>query len=165
VTDRAHTLAIWLFATAGIAFALDRISKSWVEQGLAGRQPLVLIPGVLSLNYTTNSGGAFGFGRSAPWIFAGATIVVSAIIIVVAFRVTKPTIAIALGLILGGALGNLTDRAVNGSGLSGHVTDFIDFHVWPVFNLADSAIVVGAILLAFATSGSRDDEDADARAG
>ncbi|HTG46531.1 MAG TPA: signal peptidase II, partial [Actinomycetota bacterium] len=59
--------------------------------------------------------------------------------------------SVALGLILGGALGNLTDRAVRGPGLSGHVVDFIDVHIWPVFNLADSAIVIGAVLLALAS--------------
>ena len=52
---------------------------------------------------------------------------------------------------LGGALGNLTDRVLRGSGLHGRVVDFIDFHIWPIFNLADSAIVVGAILLAIAS--------------
>jgi signal peptidase II len=55
---------------------------------------------------------------------------------------------VALGLVLGGALGNLTDRIVRGPGVSGRVVDFIDFHVWPVFNVADSAIVIGAVLLA-----------------
>jgi signal peptidase II len=56
---------------------------------------------------------------------------------------------VALGLVLGGAFGNLTDRAVRGDGLLwGRVVDFIDFHVWPVFNVADSAIVIGAVLLA-----------------
>ena len=58
--------------------------------------------------------------------------------------------AVALGLILGGATGNLLDRVLRGSGLSGRVVDFIDLHVWPVFNVADAAIVVGAALLAFA---------------
>ncbi len=55
----------------------------------------------------------------------------------------------ALGLILGGALGNLTDRIVRGPGFSGRVVDFVDFQVWPIFNVADTAIVVGAIVLAF----------------
>jgi signal peptidase II len=157
VTSRSRSLALWLFGTAGLAYALDRLTKAWAKSALAGRAPLDLIPGVLSLNYTTNSGGAFGLGRSAPWLFAGATIGVSIAIVVVAFRVTSLPVAIALGLILGGALGNLTDRATNGAGLSGHVTDFVDLHVWPVFNLADSAIVVGAIVLAFATTGRRHD--------
>ncbi len=152
MTGRARTLAAWLYGAAAVAYLLDRLTKLWVERTLAGEPPLEVIPGVLTLNYTTNSGGAFGLGRSAPWLFAGATIVVSIIIVVVSFRMTRLPVAIALGLILGGALGNLTDRVANGSGLSGHVTDFIDFQVWPVFNLADSAIVVGAILLALATA-------------
>jgi signal peptidase II len=55
---------------------------------------------------------------------------------------------VAVGLILGGALGNLTDRATRGPGFGGRVVDFIDVHVWPIFNVADTAIVVGALLLA-----------------
>lgn len=153
---RGRTLALWLYATAGVAYSLDRVSKVWVERTLAGEPPFDVIPGFLTFNYTTNSGGAFGLGRSAPWLFAAATIVVSAVILVASFRMTRLPMAVALGLILGGALGNLTDRAVNGTGLSGHVTDFIDFQVWPVFNLADSAIVIGAVLLAL--SGARHDE-------
>ena len=55
------------------------------------------------------------------------------------------------GLVLGGALGNLTDRVMNGPGLTGRVTDFIDLRIWPVFNLADTSVVVGAVLLALAS--------------
>ena len=160
MTDRGRALTLWLFGTAGIAYTLDRVTKVWAEGSLVGRAPLELIPGFLSLNYTTNSGGAFGLGRSAPWLFAGATILVSAIIVFVSFRMTRLPVAVALGLILGGALGNLTDRALNGPGLSGHVTDFVDFRIWPVFNLADSAIVVGAIVLALATAGHGDPVEA-----
>lgn len=152
MAGRARALAAWLYAAAAAVYLLDRLTKVWVERSLAGRAPLEVIPGVLSLNYTTNSGGAFGLGRSAPILFAAATVIVSIVIVVVSFRLTRLPVAIALGLILGGALGNLTDRIANGPGFSGHVTDFIDFQVWPVFNLADSAIVVGAILLAFSTS-------------
>jgi signal peptidase II len=151
VAPRAR-LALWLFAVAGAVLTLDRLSKAWVEASLAGRRPLEIIPGVLQLTYTTNSGGAFGLGRSAPWIFAGATIFVSIAIVAASTRLPNRGVAVALGLILGGALGNLADRALNGSGMSGHVTDFIDFRIWPVFNLADSAIVVGAVLLAVVTS-------------
>ena len=66
-------------------------------------------------------------------------------IVATAFRHRDPVVAaVALGLILGGALGNLTDRALRGPGLSGRVIDFIDLHIWPVFNVADAAIVIGA---------------------
>jgi signal peptidase II len=164
VTGRPRAIVLWLYGAAAAAYALDRISKVWVEHTLAGRPPLELVPGVLSLNYTTNSGGAFGLGRSASWVFATATIVVASIIVVVSFRLGRRPVAVALGLILGGALGNLTDRAIHGPGLSGSVTDFIDFQVWPIFNLADSAIVVGAALLAIATSRTEErpqDREAD----
>jgi signal peptidase II len=149
VTTRRPPPWAWLFAVAAVAYGLDRVTKLWAESRLAGRPPLVVIPGVLDLGYTTNSGGAFGLGQSAWWIFAFATIAVSIAIVVAAFRVRHVLTAVALGLILGGALGNLTDRLVRGGALlRGHVVDFIDLHVWPVFNLADSAIVVGALLLA-----------------
>jgi signal peptidase II len=149
---------VWLYVAAATAYLLDRLTKLWAEQALAGKPSLEVIPGVLSLTYTTNSGGAFGIGRSAPLLFSAASIGVSIVIVAVSFRQTRPLVAVGLGLILGGALGNLTDRVVNGSGLSGHVTDFIDFRVWPVFNLADSAIVVGAVLLAVASARGEDRE-------
>jgi signal peptidase II len=148
---RPRALTLALYGTAAVAYLLDRLTKMWAEGALAGRAPVEVIPGVLSFNYTTNSGGAFGLGRSAPWLFATATVAVSLVIVVMSFRMSRPLVAVSLGLILGGALGNLTDRVVNGPALSGHVTDFIDFHVWPVFNLADSAIVLGAVVLAIAT--------------
>lgn len=145
----ARRLAAWLYATAGLTYLVDRFTKLWAERALAGRPPVTVIPGVLQLNYTTNSGGAFGLGQSAPWVFAAATILVAAAIVASSFRLRNGPTAVALGLILGGAFGNLTDRAARGDGvLSGRVVDFIDFHVWPVFNVADSAIVIGAVLLA-----------------
>jgi signal peptidase II len=157
-----------LFAVAAGALLLDQLTKAWAVSALQDQTPIRVIPGILTLNFTTNSGGAFGLGRSAPWLFAGATIVVSSVIVVASRRPMTRVMAIALGLILGGALGNLADRALNGSGLAGAVTDFIDLQVWPVFNIADSAIVMGAILLA-AGGLSHDalahDAPADASAG
>jgi signal peptidase II len=158
---RARSITLALYATAAVVCALDRVTKLWAEAALAGRPPIEVVPGVLSLNYTTNSGGAFGLGRSAPWLFAGATVLVSVVIVVVSFRMDRRPLAVALGLILGGALGNLTDRVLNGPGLSGSVTDFIDLQVWPVFNLADGAIVTGAVLLAI-SSGRRQEPEGTA---
>jgi len=146
-----------LYAVAAAVLILDRLTKTWVEHSLSGRPPIRVIPGVLSLTYTTNSGGAFGVGRSAPWLFAAATIVVTIVIVVFSFRPMRPSIAVSLGLILGGALGNLADRALNGPGFGGPVTDFIDLQVWPIFNLADTAIVIGALLLAFASFDGSDE--------
>lgn len=142
---------VWfVYLSAAVAYGLDRITKIWAENVLARGEPIVLIRGVLALDYTTNSGGAFGLGQSAPWVFAAASIGVSVAIVIASFRVSDVATAVALGLVLGGALGNLTDRVVraNGAVLTGRVVDFIDVHVWPVFNLADSAVVVGAVALA-----------------
>lgn len=150
--SRASRLAGLLYGAAALAYLLDRVSKLWAERALADGPPIEVIPRVLRFTYTTNSGGAFGLGKSAPWLFATATIVVVGVIVAISFRLTRPSVAIALGLVLGGALGNLTDRATGGAGLTGRVVDFIDFRVWPVFNLADSAIVLGAVLLAISST-------------
>ncbi len=135
------------------SFGLDRITKIWAESVLPG-SPIDVVPGMLTLRFTTNSGGAFSIGQSAPWFFVGVSTVVVAIILATSFRHTSRIVGAGLGLVLGGALGNLTDRAFRDEGFRGRVVDFIDFHVWPVFNLADSAIVIGAIVLAWA--GTRD---------
>jgi signal peptidase II len=142
---------------AAFAFGLDRLTKLLAERRLAGRAPITLIPHVLDLRYTTNSGGAFGVLGSQPWIFFTATVVVSAAIVLAAARVDRLASEVALGLIVGGALGNLADRILHGSGVSGQVTDFIHLHHWPVFNAADSCIVVGAVLVAALTSRRRRD--------
>jgi signal peptidase II len=148
--DRALRRApIILFLTAGCVYVADRLTKLWATHTLRER-PIDLIRGVLTLQYTTNSGGAFSLGQGAPWLFAGVTIVVACLIVAVAFRPRSTLSAVALGLVLGGALGNLTDRIVRGPGLTGRVVDFVDLHVWPVFNVADASIVVGALLLAWA---------------
>lgn len=150
MTRRAR-LAALLYGIAALAYVLDRVTKAWAESTLADRPPIEVISGILHLTYTTNSGGAFGLGQSAWWLFAGATVVVAGLIVVVSTRLTHALTAVALGFVLGGALGNLTDRALGGARLSGHVIDFIDVRIWPVFNVADSAIVVGAILLAISS--------------
>jgi signal peptidase II len=143
---RRGGLLLWVIA--GTVLLVDRLTKRWAEQSLT--QPRDLIDGVLTLRFTTNSGGAFSLGDRAPLLFAIAAIVVCGAIAVTSFR-ARPTVqVVALGLILGGATGNLLDRVLRGPGLSGRVVDFIDLHVWPVFNVADAAIVVGAAMLAFA---------------
>lgn len=141
--------ALILFGSAAGAYALDRSTKVWAERTLPG-DPIDLIAGVLRLRFTTNSGGAFSLLAGVPWLFAAVSALVAGVIVLTAFRHTDRLTSSALGLVLGGALGNLTDRIARGPGWSGEVVDFIDLHVWPVFNLADSAIVVGAVLLAAA---------------
>jgi signal peptidase II len=132
---------------AAIVYAVDRVTKYLAERRLEGEPPLEVIPNVFQLRFTTNPGGAFGlFGRAA-WLFVAASIVVIVVILFASRRPPSRLGAVAFGLVLGGALGNLTDRLVRGPRFSGEVVDFLDFHIWPVFNVADSCIVVGAGLL------------------
>jgi signal peptidase II len=154
-TRAAQTLLVAAF----VAYGVDRITKIWAEATLPG-DPIEVIPGVLTLRFTTNSGGAFSIGRSAPWFFVAVTAVVVVAILATSFRHTNRFVAASLGLVLGGALGNLTDRAFRAPAFRGRVVDFIDLHVWPVFNLADTAIVVGAILLAVIGFRERDEAPA-----
>jgi len=139
---------MWLlFFVAGVVVVSDRSTKYLVDAQLAGRPPVKVIPGVLQLTHTTNTGGAFGLSSGTPWVFGIASIAIAAVIVVTAGRVTTELQGVGLGLVLGGALGNLIDRLAGGIDFSGKVVDFIDFRVWPVFNLADTAVVVGMILL------------------
>lgn len=155
--------AILLFSTAGLVYLADRITKLWAEARLVDG-PIEVIPGVLTLKLATNPGGAFSLLPSVPWFFATATLGVSLVIVATAFHRRSRLQSFSLGLILGGALGNLTDRAVRGPGLSGEVVDFLDPHIWPVFNIADSGIVIGAILLAWSSLREARDHE-PARAG
>jgi signal peptidase II len=140
-------LLFLLFGTAIGVYALDQLTKSLAETHLEDRPPIELISGVLELRFVTNPGGAFGLFGGSAWLFVGASFVVIGVILLVARKVPSASAALALGMVLGGAVGNLTDRAVRGPGFSGRVVDFVDLQVWPVFNLADAAIVVGAALM------------------
>jgi signal peptidase II len=130
-------------------YAVDRVTKVLAESRLQGGPPIELIPGVLQLRFATNPGGAFGLFGNLSVLFVLFSVVVIGVVVLASRNLPGRAPAVALGLVLGGAAGNLTDRLIRGSGFGGEVVDFIDFHVWPVFNAADSAIVTGAVLLVF----------------
>ncbi|WP_409237674.1 signal peptidase II [Streptomyces sp. PA5.6] len=137
-----------LFAVAVVAYAFDLISKMIVVAKLEHHEPIDLIGDWLRLSAIRNAGAAFGFGEAFTIIF---TCIAAAVIVVIARLARKlyslPW-AIALGLLLGGALGNLTDRLFRAPGVfEGAVVDFIAPKGFAVFNLADSAIVCGGILI------------------
>lgn len=133
---------LWI---AAAMFALDRLTKWVVEGQLALGESVPVWPGVFHLTHIRNPGAAFGILPNQTVFFIVVTLVVIAVIIYLGPKAKNyPVLRLALGLQLGGALGNLVDRLRYGS-----VTDFLDFRVWPVFNIADSAIVVGGILLAY----------------
>ncbi|MDI3387107.1 signal peptidase II [Streptomyces sp. B-S-A8] len=137
-----------LFAVATVAYALDLISKLIVVEKLEHHEPIELIGDWLKLQAIRNAGAAFGIGEAFTVIFT----VIAAVVIVVIARLARKLYslpwAIALGLLLGGALGNLTDRIFRAPGVfEGAVVDFIAPKGFAVFNLADSAIVCGGILI------------------
>lgn len=137
-----------LFAVAALAYALDLVSKMIVVARLEHHEPIELLGDWLRLEAIRNAGAAFGIGQAFTIIF---TVIAAAVIVVIARLARKlyslPW-AIALGLLLGGALGNLTDRIFRSPGVfEGAVVDFIAPKDFAVFNLADSAIVCGGILI------------------
>jgi signal peptidase II len=155
------TRVLATYGTAAAVLVLDQLIKHLVVANLAGRPPLDVIGSFVQLRYTTNSGGAFSLLTGAP-LFFGVTAIVIIGGIVYAWRRTQPlSMLVVLGLILGGALGNLTDRLFRGNEglLRGEVVDFVKVGIWPVFNLADSCIVVGGLLLAILLGRSERDRD------
>ncbi|MCX4667834.1 signal peptidase II [Streptomyces sp. NBC_01381] len=137
-----------LFAVAVFAYALDLVSKMIVVAKLEHHEPIEVVGDWLRFEAIRNAGAAFGFGEAFTVIF---TCIAAAVIVVIARLARKlyslPW-AIALGMLLGGALGNLTDRIFRSPGVfEGAVVDFIAPKGFAVFNLADSAIVCGGILI------------------
>lgn len=142
---------------------LDQASKMFVQAHMALYESIALIPNYLDITYTLNPGAAFSVLAEAPlWIreaflisMACAAIIVLAVLIVRSERVTINSIAFAF--ILGGATGNLIDRAIRG----GRVIDFVRAHYYdlnyPIFNVADSAITIGVTLIIAATLFGRDE--------
>ncbi|MGW3664227.1 signal peptidase II [Streptomyces sp. NPDC005141] len=137
-----------LFTVAVLAYALDLVSKMIVVAKLEHHDSIEIIGDWLKFEAIRNAGAAFGFGEAFTIIF---TVIAAAVIVVIARLARKlysVPWAIALGLLLGGALGNLTDRIFRSPGVfEGAVVDFIAPKHFAVFNLADSAIVCGGILI------------------
>lgn len=147
---RPRTLLLVGLAT-GI-LALDLVTKLTVVATLSDRPPLRLLGGALYLTEARNTGAAFSFAEGATVVFSLIAAVVVVVIVRAARRLFSTGWAVALGLVLGGAVGNLVDRVFRDPGfLRGGVVDFLSLfdpygRVWPIFNVADSAIVCGGIL-------------------
>ena len=134
---------------AALVLLADQTSKWAAVEHLAGRGRVDVIDGVLWLHLTRNAGAAFSMATGATWLLTLVALVVVVAIIRVSRKLGSRGWALALGLLLGGALGNLGDRLFRApSFFHGHVIDFLEFPHWPIFNLADSSIVTAAILIA-----------------
>ena len=144
----------WFLAALALALPLDQLSKIWIVKSFHYGERLQVIPGFFDLTHVRNPGGAFSFFASGPaeqrMIFFVGSTVLAIVLLALFLRRLEPQArlaALALGIILGGAVGNLIDRLVYGE-----VIDFLDFHLWggytwPTFNVADSVIVVGVGIL------------------
>jgi signal peptidase II len=140
---------IRLFASVcAVAYVIDVGTKILAVELLQDRDPIELVPGVLSLTFTRNPGAAFGLATGLTLILSLVAAVVVAVVIRMATRLRDPIWAVGLGLLLAGALGNLTDRIFRDPGvLRGHVVDFLELPNWPIFNVADVCITVAAVLV------------------
>ncbi len=138
---RRHRL--WFFAAAILTLLVDQLSKALVRAYIPLGASVPIIPNAIYLTHTQNPGAAFGLFPNATMLLIIVALLVSAILLWLGRQgFDRRRVAIAMGMMLGGAVGNLLDRVRFGA-----VTDFIDLKVWPIFNFADTALTFGALLL------------------
>ena len=137
-------------AVAALVIVLDRLTKHAVVSGIAVGDVHKFLPGV-QLVHVRNTGVAFGFLSGGGALVLALTLVaLAALLVYFALRPARPWLWLPVGLLVGGALGNLIDRLANGS-----VTDFIKLPFWPAFNIADMAITFGVLALLYVLEGPR----------
>lgn len=137
---------------AALIIALDQATKTWIVHDIMAPPRWIEVTSFFNIVMVWNKGASFGlFSTQSPWtqaILGGFAIVISIVLAVWMYRARSKWLAVALGLVIGGALGNAIDRAIYGA-----VADFLDFHAdsyhWPSFNVADIAISVGVVMLLF----------------
>lgn len=153
---RAHLLV------AAVVLAVDQGSKAWAVDALADGHAVGVL-WTLQLRLVGNTGASFSVGPGlGPWI-GFVALAVAVALVRFAPRLDTGAAQVAAGLVLGGALGNVVDRAFRGSDglLGGAVVDFIDLQWWPVFNVADVGVVLGGLLLVWATREVAEPVDGD----
>jgi signal peptidase II len=141
-------LFVALVTVAVPVYVADQLTKAWVSANIQSDQPRDLVGSVLRLNLTHNAGAAFSIGTGATVVLTAIACAVVVFVVFTARRLGSIGWAWALGLLLGGSLGNLTDRLLRAPGPGrGHVVDFLQLPHFPIFNVADSAIVSAAALI------------------
>lgn len=152
--ERSRDMRWLLFLIAAFVVLCDHLTKLWIVAHIHTGHAIVVLPGVFRLTHVLNTGAAFSIfeGSTSPFLVRNLLIAFSiaavVVVVVLLWRIGRPLspTGVALALILGGAIGNLYDRA-----LLGHVVDFLEVRLyhyhWPDFNVADSSIVIGACLL------------------
>lgn len=139
-----------IFLLSLTILAIDQFSKAWAISFLERRDPIELIGGMLTFNHTTNSGAAFNIGADLTIFLTVFAIIVTSGLIVFARKVVDTRWSFGFGILLGGVLGNLSDRIFREPRfLHGHVVDFIQLPNWPIFNVADIAITTSGFFIAY----------------
>lgn len=145
------TLRTLAFAVAAAALVLDQVTKEWLLRLMAENPGGIRVTSFFDLVMVWNRGVSFGLFNSGDadaqrWILIALSLVIVAVLVVWLWRANTPLLAVAIGLVIGGAIGNVVDRLRFGA-----VADFLSFHLgeyyWPAFNVADAAIVCGVGLL------------------
>ncbi|WP_308115653.1 signal peptidase II [Rhodococcus sp. BP-241] len=141
-----------LFAVAAVVLALDLLTKIVAVAVIEPGRPIEIIGDTVTLRMVRNAGAAFSMATGMTWLLTLVAVAVVVGVIRIGRTLRSGWWAVGLGLVLGGALGNLIDRFFRSPGpLQGHVVDFVSIGWWPVFNVADSSIVCGAVLLVIIT--------------
>lgn len=146
-TARRPVLTLF-FGTALALYLLDLVTKMLAVAQLSGREPVRVVGDLLKLTLVRNPGAAFSTGTSYTVLLSLVAVAAIVVVLVVARRLRDRLWAFGLGALLGGVLGNLTDRIFREPGfLRGHVVDFLQLPHWPVFNVADICINVAAVVI------------------
>jgi signal peptidase II len=137
-----------LGVTAGAAIVIDQLTKAWAVSALTGRGRVDVVGDLFGLRLVRNPGAAFSLATGLTWVFTIIATVVVIAILRISQRLGSRAWALTLGLLLGGACGNLIDRLTREPAFArGHVIDFMELPNWPVFNVADSCVVTAAVLI------------------
>ena len=149
---RRAKLYVLFAAFAVFAYVFDQMTKLWVTSTMTEGERIPVLPPLLHWFYIRNSGAAFSIGENVTWVF---TIIMAAVSVAILLQLRKLGSlwwALALGLLLGGALGNLTDRLFREPSFAmGHVVDFIQLPNFAIFNIADSAVVSAVVIICLLT--------------
>jgi signal peptidase II len=152
--SRVRDWRLWLLGVSGLVIFLDRLTKHWVTRHIPEGDAITVIPGVFRITHVLNPGAAFSMFTDSPhpertrWMLTAFSLLAAVVVLVVLVRVGRrlSLTALSMALVLGGAVGNVWDRIRYAT-----VVDFLEVHIvhyhWPDFNIADSAIVIGGILL------------------
>jgi signal peptidase II len=139
--------AVVLAGTAALGIGVDQATKALMVATRSGRPPVRLLGQVLTIYVSRNPGAAFSFAPAATLLFTGLAVAIAVLIVTRVSRLRSTGWAVALGLLLAGAIGNLCDRLLRAPGIGrGAVVDFIDLQHFAIFNVADSCLTCGAVL-------------------